>query len=63
MILSLLWREGFHGRQSNNEILYSKRDERWQRVEKFQRGLQRNKNLSSMLYGCSNEQIDKGSME
>ena len=33
---SMLLREGFCGRQSHDKRLYSKR---WQRIEKFQRGL------------------------
>ena len=27
IVKRLLWREGFHGRQSSNERLYSKKDE------------------------------------
>ena len=27
IVKRLLWREGFHGRQSSNKRLYSKRDE------------------------------------
>ena len=58
-VKSVLWREGFHGRQSSDERLYLKRNEGVlkieKRIEKFQRGLQRNKNLNGMLHGCSNK--------
>ena len=35
IVKSLLWRGGFNGRQSNNERLYSKRDEGGRGLKSF----------------------------
>ena len=44
---SMLLREGFCGRQSQDKRLYSKR---WQRIEKFQRGFMIKQKLKTACY-------------
>ena len=54
-VRSALRREGFHGIQSSDERLHSKR--------KVSKRFTVKQKLDCMLHGCSNKQMDKGSME
>ena len=54
-VRSVLRREGFHGIQSSDERLHSKR--------KVSKRFTVKQKLDCMLHGCSNKQMDKGSME